>query len=232
MRSKSVKRLSTILLTRRKWCFILHRNIHRAIALYQKTYPTGSSDTFDIIYHPYYLNYNRLPDLNYDTLKQSLPKSVVADKKLAHMSAEQRDALTKKFERIGRGVGIEFKHGGNVGRTVLPHRLLRAVAGSEVQESLVEAIFSAYHEQEKDISDPGVIRQIARTVGVSDDKVDKALEDESELALQVDKEEAGNRANVNGKGVPIITIQGEKRVEGAGDVMEFMEMFIEIKERA
>ncbi|KAI9896656.1 hypothetical protein N3K66_008828 [Trichothecium roseum] len=215
------------------WCFILHRNIRRAIALYQKTYPGGSSDAFDIVHHPYYLNYNNLPDLNYATLERgSLPKSVVADRKLAHMSAEQREALAKKFERIGRGVGIEFRHGGNVGRTVLPHRLLRTVAGREVQETLAEALFSAYHEQERDISDPEVVREIARGVGIAEGHVNRALDDESDLAREVDEEEARNRAGVAGKGVPVVTIQGEKRVEGAGDIMEFMEMFIEVKERA
>lgn len=148
------------------------------------------------------------------------------------MSAEQRKALARKFERIGRGVGIEFRHGGNVGRTVLPHRLLRAVAGWEVQETLAEALFSAYHEQERDISDPEVVREIARGAGITEGDINRALDDESDLAREVDEEEARNRAGVAGKGVPVVTIQEEKRVEGAGDIMEFMEMFIEIKERA
>jgi hypothetical protein len=35
-------------------CYIGYRTLQRAIALYQKTYPGGSRDIFDITWKPYF----------------------------------------------------------------------------------------------------------------------------------------------------------------------------------
>lgn len=37
-------------------CYIGYRNLQRAIRLYQKTYPGGSQDVFDITWKPYFLD--------------------------------------------------------------------------------------------------------------------------------------------------------------------------------
>ncbi|KAI1650629.1 uncharacterized protein F4817DRAFT_326830 [Daldinia loculata] len=56
-------------LTFGKWCYIAKRNLDTAISLYRKTYPGGESDTFSIVWTPYYLNYNPHPySVEKDTL--------------------------------------------------------------------------------------------------------------------------------------------------------------------
>ncbi|KAI2779030.1 hypothetical protein F4815DRAFT_446628 [Daldinia loculata] len=51
------------------WCYIAKRNLDTAIFLYRKTYPGGKSDTFSIVWTPYYLNYNPHPySVEKDTL--------------------------------------------------------------------------------------------------------------------------------------------------------------------
>jgi predicted DsbA family dithiol-disulfide isomerase len=37
------------------WCYIGYRRLQKAIALFQKTYPGGSRDAFNIVWRPYYL---------------------------------------------------------------------------------------------------------------------------------------------------------------------------------
>lgn len=38
------------------WCYIGYRRFQKARELYQKTYPGGSKDSFNIEWKPYYLN--------------------------------------------------------------------------------------------------------------------------------------------------------------------------------
>lgn len=38
------------------WCYIGYRRFAKARELYQKTYPSGSKDTFNVEWKPYYLN--------------------------------------------------------------------------------------------------------------------------------------------------------------------------------
>lgn len=38
------------------WCYIGFRRLQKAIDLFQKTYPGGSKDTFEIEWKPFYLN--------------------------------------------------------------------------------------------------------------------------------------------------------------------------------
>jgi predicted DsbA family dithiol-disulfide isomerase len=38
------------------WCYIGYRCLSKAITLYQKTYPGGSKDIFNIEWKPYYSN--------------------------------------------------------------------------------------------------------------------------------------------------------------------------------
>jgi predicted DsbA family dithiol-disulfide isomerase len=42
--------------TRCPWCYIGYRRLQTAISLFQKTYPGGSSDTFNITWKPYYVD--------------------------------------------------------------------------------------------------------------------------------------------------------------------------------
>jgi len=38
------------------WCYIGYRRLQKAILLFQKTYPGGSTDTFSVVWKPFYLN--------------------------------------------------------------------------------------------------------------------------------------------------------------------------------
>lgn len=194
-----------------------------AIALYQKVYPGGKHDVFDIKWQPYYLNYG--PSTH------SVDKSEIADEKLKDMSAEQREKLYKRMNQIGRSLGINFRPGGKIGDTRQAHRLvyLSRDKSLEVQNVLVDKIFEAYHELEKDITDKVVLRELAVEAGVDEHEVDEWLESDDSASI-VDQAAQKNREMFGGSGVPTYIIQGVHRAEGAQDADDFMELFIKVRE--
>lgn len=152
------------------------------------------------------------------------------ESKFSGMSSEQVTAMTQRVTQIGRSVGINFKSGGKIGSTRDAHRLIRLsqTKSSNVQNALVDKLFEAYHELEKDISSQDVLREIAIDAGLDGPEVDECL-NSSVGGDSVDDEALNNRKMVN-SGVPTFIIQGVHRVDGTQDPQEFLEMFINVKE--
>ncbi|KAM0551871.1 hypothetical protein ACHAPJ_008207 [Fusarium lateritium] len=152
------------------------------------------------------------------------------------MTTEQREKLYKRMNQIGRSVGINFKGGGKVGDTRLAHVLARlgSIKEPDVGNAVLEGIFKAYHEEEKDITDRDVLREIGISSGISAVEVEEYLgirEPESfdETQRYVDEEAQENKERLAGSGVPSITIQGQ-RLEGQPDVDDLMEALVKAKE--
>ena len=139
--------------------------------------------------------------------------------------------MIQRMDQIGHSVGIDFKSGGKIGSTRDAHRLiyLSQTKSLQAQDALVEKLFEAYHELEKDISSTGVLRELAVDVGLNDLEVGDWL-NSSIGGETVDTEALKNRER-GISGVPMFIIQGVHRVGGAGDVQEFLEIFIKVKER-
>ncbi|KAI8956054.1 DSBA-like thioredoxin domain-containing protein [Xylaria longipes] len=206
------------------WCYIGKRKLESAIALYQKVYPGGKYDVFRINWRPYYLGYN--------IFGCSVEKSELAKVKLADWSEEKKAAAMKRVEQAGRAVGIHFKHGGKIGpHTRDAHRLvyLSRSKSPEITNALVERIFEAYHELEKDISSLDVLSEIALEAGMDKVEVDGWLSSNA-AADHVDEEAKAFREKVTGSGVPSYFIQGLYRLDGAQDADDFMEAFVKVKE--
>ncbi|GJC93168.1 DSBA-like thioredoxin domain-containing protein [Colletotrichum higginsianum] len=206
------------------WCYIGKRKLDRAIALYQKTYPGGKDDVFAITWHPYYLGYN--PSAH------SVDKSQLADTKLSDMSPEGRAALTRRMEQVGRSVGINFQWGGKIGpNTRGAHRLVRLsrAKGPEATADMVEKLFKAYHELEKDIAEEEVLRAVASDAGLDSAEVEGLLKSETGLD-EVDNDEKRGRDISGGAGVPLFVIQDSHRLDGAQDASDFYEAFVQVKE--
>lgn len=147
------------------------------------------------------------------------------------MTPEQREMLSRRMERIGSSVGINFKWGGKVGRTYDAHKLVytsRSMS-TDAQSELVEKLFRAYHENEQDISCKDHLRKIAASVGLSEDQVNECFES-STIEEALKEEAALYRAQTEGSGVPTFLIQGKYKLSGAQDVQDFMDLFVQVKE--
>lgn len=209
-----------------QWCYIGKRKLERAISLYQKTFPGGKDDVFSINWRPYYLNYNPSP--------HSIDKLELAKTKLSGMTPEKQTAMTQRVNQIGLSVGIIFKSGGKIGQTRDAHRLVHLSQTSSssspaIRDALVDKLFEAYHELEKDISARDVLRGAAVDAGLDAPQVDQWL-DSSSGADSVDDEARKIKETAASSGVPTFVIQGVHRVEGAQDPTEFMEIFAKVKE--
>jgi predicted DsbA family dithiol-disulfide isomerase len=147
------------------------------------------------------------------------------------MSEEKKAAITQRVNQVGQSVGIEFRYGGKIGSTRDAHRLiyLSQSKGIGVQDMLVEGLFEAFHELERDISDCGVLREIAVDAGLVGEEVDECLSTDMGGEV-VDEEAKRNRERVNNSGVPYFIIQGIHVVDGAQDFQEFFEAFVKVKE--
>lgn len=185
-----------------------------------------------------------------------MEKSELAKIKLSHMTEQQKDALEKRVNQIGRSVDIHFKSGGKIGSTRAAHHLIhlsQTAGGHVATNELMRKLFEAYHELEMDISARDVLRQIALEagIGLNPADVDACLDfcfdsspsaSTSSFASSVlTTDETGNPESVVDKrarenrqrtstGVPLFIIQGEYRVDGAQDLMEFVEIFGKIRQ--
>lgn len=160
-----------------------------------------------------------------------MDKAELADIKLAEWSAERRAAGTKRMLQAGKSVGISFKWGGKIGSTRDAHRLmyLSRSKSPQVQRAIVDGLYAAYHELEKDISTKDVLREISVKAGLEASEVDNWL-DSDIGADSVDEEARQVRERIAGSGVPTYFIRGVHRVDGAQDMSDFMDAFIKVKE--
>ena len=137
--------------------------------------------------------------------------------------------MFERLSQIGRDAGISFKFGGKTGNTRDSHRLIQLGKSKSpaVQTRVVEELFSAYFENEGDITSHEVLRNAAVKAGLDEKEVVEWLE--SDKGGQAVDEEV-EQAQLNQiSGVPNFTIQGRYEVGGAQDPGVFLRLFEKIK---
>ncbi|XHF99547.1 hypothetical protein AWENTII_003046 [Aspergillus wentii] len=144
------------------------------------------------------------------------------------MRPEQRTALTQRMSQLGRSVGINFKWGGRIGSTRDAHRLihLSQTKSEDITNALVEKLFEAYHELERDISSRELLFEIAVDAGLDASEVEEYLNGSG--SSTVDEEAQKNKETFGS--VPVFIIQGIRRLEGAQESTDFMEIFAQVKD--
>ncbi|KAJ9267212.1 thioredoxin [Paecilomyces variotii] len=202
------------------WCYVGHRRLSRAIATHKQSHP---NDTFSITWHAFYLN-------------PGSPFYPGVDKRQHYVSkfgAQTADAMFARLTAVGAEEGIAFKFGGRTGRTRNSHRLI-AYAGKKsdgnndgLQTRVVEALFKAYFEEEKNITDRAVLLEAGVKAGLPEAEVEKVL-DSDECGAEVDADaERARRRFISG--VPHFTIQEKYAVGGAESPDAFLEVFDAVK---
>ena len=153
------------------WCYIGKRRLERAIAELDP-----ARVTVRIRMHPFFLD-------------ATLPPSSV--NKMEHykkkFGAERAAQMIPRMQATGREEGIAFSYGGNIGNTLLSHRLVRYTERTrpDATNGLVDALFRAYFEEEKDIADIPTLAAIAASQGFDEAVVAEYLRGrEDEAAVQ------------------------------------------------
>ncbi len=143
---------------------------------------------------------------------------------------EERTAMIfERLSKVGKDAGINFKFGGKTGNTRDSHRLIQLGKSKspEVQTRVVEELFSAYFENEGDITSHEVLTNAGVKAGLDEKEVKEWLaSDKGGKAVDEEVEQAQlNQIS----GVPNFTIQGKYEVGGAQDPGVFLRLFEKIK---
>lgn len=191
--------------------------LEKGISLYKSAHP-DTKDTFSTTWLPFYLN-------------PAAPKEGV-DKRQYYKSKFGEGRTQMIFERLdvaGKEVGINFNFGGKTGNTRDSHRLIQLgkTKSPQVQTRVVEELFKAYFEDERDITSHGVLREAGVKAGLDEVEVREWLESDKG-GKEVDKEvREAQMASISG--VPNFTVQGKYEIGGAQDPAAFVQIFERIK---
>ncbi|KAK2790100.1 hypothetical protein FQN51_002501 [Onygenales sp. PD_10] len=209
------------------WCFIGYLDLKKAISLYQKTYPGGSKDDFQLSWKPYFLD-------------QEEPKEreLINDRMHRRMDAKMVHGAQTRLQRIGAGLGVDFKFGGYIGSSRLAHRLLHIVEaemGGVMQSKVSEMLFRYQLEREEDVSQLETLVKAGVEAGLEEGVVRGWLGGEGEGGRwsglgEVIEEEAKGAREGEVKGVPHYVIGGKHHIDGAVDIAEFFEKVVEVRE--
>lgn len=182
------------------WCFIGKRRLERAI-------DARPDVEFAIQWRPYRLD-------------PAVPKEGVDRKTYLRTKFGDGPEIAQRGQMIrtlGEQEQIAFDFGriARTPNTTDSHRLIRWAGTAGAQNRVVEALFSAYFEQGRDIGDPAVLEWIAGQTGMDSDLVRDLLAGDDDVAL-VEREDAlAHRLGI--QGVPTFIFENKYLVSGAQD---------------
>ncbi|KAL2176604.1 DSBA-like thioredoxin domain-containing protein [Thermothelomyces heterothallicus CBS 202.75] len=200
------------------WCYVGKKRLERAIELYKRDVPGGANDSFNISWHPFYLD-------------PTLPKSSVDfNAHLAGKYGPERAAMIKAHLRaVGEAEGIKFSLQGRVGNTRDAHRLIQLAKtkSGDVQDRVISTLFQSHFEEDADITSQSVLVAVGEKAGLDKNEVRDWL-NQGKGGEEVDREvEDAYRKGIHG--VPNFTINGRYELNGAQDPQKFLEVFARAK---
>lgn len=131
------------------------------------------------------------------------------------------------FFLLGCKEGISFSMGGNTGNTFDSHRLISSAAKQGLQDAMVEELFQNYFEQEKCISDHGVLLAAAQKVGMTG-AMELLAGDAERVEVNTDLRHYQQMKGI--RMVPHFIIQEKHDVPGAYGAASFRQLFGDIVE--
>lgn len=202
-------------------CYVGKRRLERAIATYKKEVPGGANDTFNVHWHPFYLD-------------PTLAKAPVDRNEhlLKKIGPERLAMSTIHLKKLGEAEGINFSFKAKIGNTRDAHRLIQLAKtkSSDIQNSVVSALFKLHFEEDGDITSQDVLVAAGEKGGLDKSEV-KSWLDGGKGGAEVDREvEEAYEEGISG--VPNFTINGRYQVSGAQDVSRFIEIFTRAKRAA
>lgn len=198
-------------------CYVGKKKLEAGISTYKRLHP-NTHDTFSTTWLPFYLN-PHAPKTGIDK------RAYYAQK----FGAERTTAIFERLAAVGKDVGIDFKFGGKTGNTRDSHRLIQLgkTKSPEVQTRVVEELFNAYFEQERDITSHDVLRDAGVKAGLDEVEVKAWLG--SELGGEEVDREVAEAQMMGVRGVPNFTLQGKYEIGGAQDAEAFVKVFERVK---
>lgn len=194
------------------WCIIGLKQVEQALTL------VGQDIAAETYWHPFELNPNMPPE-GEDTAEHIARKY--------GSTPEQSRSNRSRLSDIGNSVGFAFNYGDGmrIYNTFNAHKLL-TIFGSErgwrAQTALKMAMFTAYFQDRRDVSDTDVLCDIAETQGM-DRAVALAWINDAALTTSV-RAEMAHWTDQNITGVPAIIFDQKYMVPGAQNAETFADV--------
>ncbi len=196
------------------WCFIGKRRLDRAVA-------QRPDLGIEVGWRPYQLDPN-VP-------KEGLDRRAYMRAKFG--DGERVKGMSEALQTYGAELGIAFAFDKAEKRpnTIDSHRLIRWASSVGLQNAVVEALFSAYFEQGRDIGDAAVLTDIAAACGMDAELVGELLASDADIELVT--REAGLAGQMGITGVPAFVLQGKYMLVGAQDTDVLLRVFDKVSEK-
>lgn len=198
------------------WCIIGYKQVEKALTLLEQPV---AAETW---WHPFELNPNMPPE-GEDTAEHIARKY--------GSTPEQSKANRQRLSDIGDSVGFAFNYGEGmrIYNTFKAHKLL-SVFGSErgwkAQTALKLALFTAYFQDRRNVSDEAVLLDILEAQGMERAVAAAWLSDDA-LTDSVRSEEA-YWLDQNITGVPAVIFDGKFMVPGAQSAEVFADVITKV----
>jgi len=198
------------------WCYIGKRRLEEALDQF------GRTGRATIRWRAFQLNPGMPPE--------GMPRDQYLSLKFG---GDERASQT--YEAIGRagsvvGIPFAFERIERTPNTIQSHRLIRHAARKGLDGEMVEALFRGYFLDGRDLSDDGVLAEIAGECGLAADEVRDYLagnEDEQEIRAEHDF-----AVSLNITGVPCFIVENRYAVVGAQEPDAFGPVFDLVDEEA
>lgn len=182
------------------WCYIGKRRLEKALG-------HCADLDIDIRWHPYQLDPTLPPE--------GRDRKLYLETKFG--GPDRAKAIYANIEQAGKAEGIPFdfraiKVSPN---TIDAHRVIRWSTNANAQDAVVEALFSAYFLEGRNIGDHDVLVDVARTNGMDETLVRTLLEKQADVNLI--EEEIALAQSLGIDGVPCFILANSYAIAGAQD---------------
>ena len=197
------------------WCIVGYKQVEKALA------DTGTEA--EIWWHPFELNPHMAPE-GEDTAEHIARKY--------GSTPEQGKANRQRLKDVGESVGFPFNYrdGMRIFNTFKAHKLLAITAnerGPEAQTKLKLALFKAYFQDGKDVSDEAVLLDVAEANGMDRDVAKQWIDDEALTeAVRAEQKQWIER---DIQGVPAVIFDQKFMVPGAQSAETFANVIGKVK---
>ncbi|KAJ3057829.1 hypothetical protein HDU98_006046 [Podochytrium sp. JEL0797] len=195
------------------WCYVGEKRFDSAVTKYKQI--KGDSVAFEITYKPFQLD-PTLPREGRNKLENYHRK----------FGKARFDQMNDNLSKVGKSIGINFSFGGNVGNTLDSHRLIAfaGTLGTENQHKVIQSLYSAYFENEKNLGDVEVLVQAGKAGGVDEKIVREQIYGGDLLKAEtIQAEQEIRDAGISS--VPYFIFDGKYAISGGQEPETFIEVF-------
>lgn len=185
------------------WCYVGKRRLAEALPMLQ-----AEGLQFDVTWRPFQLNPDMPPE-GYDRRDYRVAK---------FGSWEKSQALDARVAEAGASAGLVFRHDlmARTPNTLASHALVglaHQIGGAAMQDRVVEALFTAYFTEGRDVGDAAVLADIAEVAGIERNHAAATLADPASLRAVAAEESLARRRGLDG--VPSFILNGYFLFSGA-----------------